>query len=140
MAWNPYTRLGRPAEGYNVPTPAAYRAWQAAVIAQHRQARPRLAWRDPFVSSSPVTPIVNGGRWVVVCPDCGNAPLYDPEWQLACCPDCGAIYEQLVPPSDWQAIEAVLMARPALYQRNWTPRETLADLVAENAAHGVVPS
>jgi|SRR5581483_3580028 len=138
MAWHLYARLGRPLEAHNVSSPEAYKQYQAGVIALNRKARPALQWRDPFVAdSAAVTPIVSGGRWVVVCADCDNVPSYDPEWQLACCPECGAIYDAVAPPADWLEIERLLMARPDLRTRHWTPDQSVAQLRAENAAHGV---
>lgn len=136
--WSPYGRIGRPIEAHNVATPEAYRAYQARVIAHNRRERPALAWRDPFEADPRVvSPIVNGGRWVVVCASCGNAPLYDPEWELACCVECGATYTGVAPPPAWREIEAALMARPIMATRHWLPSESVADLLADNATHGL---
>jgi hypothetical protein len=139
MAFSPYSRLARPLELHNVRTADAYRAAQAAQIKEGRRRHPALHWRDPFTYTGPdrVVILVTGGAWKVVCPDCGNAPAYDPEWQLACCFECGARFEGLAPPADAAQIEALLMARPRVSTRNWMPRDTIADLVAENRAHGV---
>lgn len=43
-------------------------------------------------------------------------------------------------PANISDLERVLLARPALATRNWSPGETLDGLVAENLAHGLVPS
>lgn len=137
-AFDPYFRLGRPAEAHNVRTPEEYRAYQARVIAHNRAHLPQRRWRDPFVADVAVQPFVNAGRWVVSCPACANAPLYDPEWQLACCCECGAIFEEVEPPAEWRAIETLLMARP-LGNRHWMPGEPLAELARDNQAHGLAP-
>lgn len=84
---------------------------------------------------------VNQGRWVVDCPDCNNA-------QLACktdprflCNECGnVVVGNLWRPVTWPpnvaGIETVLEVRPIANQ-NWTPGETIQDLVAENTLMGV---
>lgn len=43
-------------------------------------------------------------------------------------------------PPDIADLERVLLARPAPSTRNWRPGESLEDLVAENFAHGLVPT
>jgi hypothetical protein len=80
---------------------------------------------------------VAGGRWQLRCttPECGNCPAVQPEWGLALCWDCGAIYEGLSVP-DAEAIERVLLRR-LMVHRNWMPPETVADLERENLAHGL---
>jgi hypothetical protein len=61
--------------------------------------------------------------------------LGDPVWV---CEVCG-LPTDIVWPPDPIAIEAVLLMRPDPASRNWEPGETVADLVMENAAHGIVP-
>jgi len=78
---------------------------------------------------------VSGGYWVVMCV-CGNAPSAHPDWHLACCFECGAIYRYLDVPIDRAEIESVLVRRPMAH-RHWVVGETVADLARENAAHGV---
>jgi hypothetical protein len=138
--WTPYARIGRPLEAHGVSTPEVYRAAQAAFIRGMQAARPWLAWRDPFVSDAPPASgaVISGGCWKVVCDACGNAPAYDPDWQLACCFECGAIYQNLPPPTDWDLAEQVLLSRAAMATRNWWPGDvtqgnpTVATLVIEN--------
>lgn len=90
----------------------------------------------------------NWGRWIADCPSlvCKGAEKLE-RWQrssLCRCRDtqiclhgeyCGTIYEV-----EWPAfadeIEALMGVRP-LENRNWWPGETVADLEAENVAHGV---
>lgn len=43
-------------------------------------------------------------------------------------------------PADIADLERVLLARPIPANRNWTPGQTLLQLVAENAAHGILPA
>lgn len=90
------------------------------------------------------------GTWVAVCPRpwC----IRNPEWygpgpvtgrvggltaDTFHCLACG-----LVCPADWPTnrvdIDRVLAQRPFSLTRNWEPGETLADLIAENVAHGLV--
>lgn len=88
------------------------------------------------------------GQWVVKCPWSGvahaglgledgdlNSPLF------MCC----SCWNQLVGgkvieaeyPADWQVIEALLVKRPDGRNRGWIAGQTVADLQAENALHGV---
>lgn len=127
--------IARPLHQHNARTPEEYRQKQAAFIARGRLKRPYLNWRDPVVVPDQVAAFVSGGCWVVLCP-CGNAPAADPEWRLACCFECGAIYEGVSFPDSWQDVEAVLVARPKMHQRNANPSERLSVLASENVAHG----
>jgi|TARA_Y100000310_G_scaffold98201_1_gene95919 hypothetical protein len=131
----PTDHLLRPRELHpRVRTAADYRTQQRIAIEQKMQEFPGLNWERPWRHIGAGVVKVSDSQWQIVC-ICGNYPLYDPEWQLACCYSCGAIYEQ-APPEEWREIERVLVARPKLGMRHWLPGETLADLVAENLAHG----
>lgn len=127
-----YLRIGRPQEAHEVHSAKAYRKWQAGSIQRSKRERPSRPWRDPFVSQQTSHPQIRQGRWVLPCA-CGNAPSYDPEWQLACCPDCGAVYEGIAPPVDYLEIEQALMRRPRMINRNYLPGETARSLRAETA-------
>jgi hypothetical protein len=48
-------------------------------------------------------------------------------------------WPSIVWPADPEGIEALLAMRPARKNRNWLPGETLQELLAENAAHNVLP-
>lgn len=136
--WNKYNRIARPFEALGVKDATAYRFWQAATIEKNREKRPGLNWRNPF-EADPDGAIaqVIGGRWVVPCTSCKNDALYDPEWQLACCGECGAVFSNIAPPEDRVLAELVLMARAVDSSRNWNPAtETLAMLIQENREHG----
>lgn len=87
----------------------------------------------------------NWGRWIARCPRpwCTNALAVDPGQQTFRCEyrvgGCG--WDSPVSwPADPDAIEALLIMRPAAQTRNWQPGETLEDLLAENAAHGCLPA
>ena len=85
---------------------------------------------------------VNIGRWLADCA-CGAARLVDPSRPFWC-PGCGnaATGGHAVPivwPEDRATIDAVLAAREAAGTCNWEPHETVADLMAENEAHGLPP-
>lgn len=95
---------------------------------------------------SPV--FLNWGRWVVQCPsnDCVAAEKLDAGATAVVCrctdqqvcahgPHCSTIIEP-VWPANPDVIEATVAAR-RIEHRNWLPGETLDDLLAENAAHGV---
>lgn len=125
----PYEVLSRPALGRVLDTPAALLAFQAAVLAARRGPA-------PAESALPLVARVDFGRWLGDCP-CGDAPVIDPDWSLACCLSCGAIYRTIVLPKGAADIETALLARPYPLNRFWFPSETVADLQAENAAHAV---
>ena len=127
--------LLRPRHIYpDVSTPAHYLAAQAIAIVQKMQHFPNLRWREPFFSAVTVPVKVSDGHVQVVCA-CGNYPAYDPEWQLACCFTCGAIYRQ-APPDGWTEIERVLLSRPLQNTRHMLVGQTLDELRAENREHG----
>ena len=81
---------------------------------------------------------VNHGRWVADCPAC-NGGVLGPNPQdggTAPCLDCGHLYT-IAYPQEWRAIQALLVRRPRMENRNWRPGETCALLRAENLEHGV---
>ncbi len=120
----------------NVNTAEDYRQRHEAAIRKGRQMYPNLPWRDPWRVTGPLPDVfVAGGMWQLRC-GCGNCPSVSPEWGVARCWDCGAVYEGIVIPRA-AAIERVLLRRPVLSTRNWAPGETVADLERENAEHGV---
>jgi hypothetical protein len=63
----------------------------------------------------------------------------DPDWRLACCLECGAVYEgsTLLLPADLAAIVAALVVRPDAATRAWIAPQTAGDLLAENTARGI---
>jgi hypothetical protein len=97
-----------PTQVHGVRSAADYRAMQRTYVQRLRAAHPHLSWLDPWVA--PVEPpedaadwwrvvTISGGKYVVRCA-CGNRPSVDPNWRLACCFQCGAIYEGLEMPPD----------------------------------------
>lgn len=93
---------------------------------------------------------LNHGRWVADCsrPDCTGAELAVPG-EAFHCHNCGQL-DTVTWPDNPDDIDAVLKLRPVPGTRNWFPKghplaeayqlpagETVADLVAENAAHGI---
>jgi hypothetical protein len=59
------------------------------------------------------------------CVRCGNKP-WDGGWRPITAP----------PEAERHQIEAVLLCRPNVGDRNWEPGERVADLLAQNATHG----
>lgn len=126
----PYEVLSRPSLGRVLDTPKALLEFQAAHLAAHNRPAPAESL-VAFVAR------VDFGRWLGDC-TCGDAPVIDPEWSLACCFTCGTIYRTIVMPAEAADIEAALLARAHPINRFWFPQETVADLLAENAANAVV--
>lgn len=121
-----------PRHHHEVESPEDYKVAQRTFIAKNRARSPSLNWHDPWLclDDQPVV-YVSGGSWILKC-GCGNAPSVHPAWRLACCFECGAIYENLRLPPDAQQIEELLMRRSHPSLRNWVPGETLADLAQQN--------
>lgn len=97
---------------------------------------------------------VNHGRWVVDCasPLCVSAMTLGPDredrtgrvWPglalgqvTMVCRDCGGVTDGVEWPPDPAGIELILSWRPDPENRSWEPGETLADLLRENAEHGL---
>jgi hypothetical protein len=98
-----------------------------------------------LVVSGAVTAVAeaNHGRWIAKCPRpfCTNAMQVWPgqhDFQCLGADSCD-IAADLTWPPDPEAIEQLLMMRPAVATRNWLPGETLQQLVAENAERGLLP-
>lgn len=89
------------------------------------------------VSVDQPRPYVEAWKWVVHCttPDCDNRPMLG--WGIACCFDCGAVYQGLVLPDDAPEIERLLGLRPKRSQQTWLLTETLGDLADQNLSIGV---
>lgn len=126
-----------------VNTAEQYRRWQAREIAAKKRAFANLQWRDPFVvEGEQPAAYISGGVWRVDCTieGCANTPALwiDDGLGLACCLDCGAIYEGVPLPADHDAIAALLVRRKRVAERYWQPGRTVADLRAENDS-GALP-
>lgn len=74
-----------------VTTPEAYR--EGARVQAHRarkvSAPAALPYPDVFLEADDVLRLK--------C-SCGNYPVVDPEWALACCYECGLIYDDVTIP------------------------------------------
>ena len=81
----------------------------------------------------------NWGRWVVRCFVCTDALKVAPGDRQFQCWGCGAEAE-IQWPVNPAAIERLLLMRPLAQTRNWSPGETLHDLLAENVLHGIGPT
>jgi hypothetical protein len=107
----------------------------------HRRDSPRPDAELATSLSEPLAAWVSGGRWIVMCP-CGGAQLAAREDHRFFCVDClnaqvGGQWRTVSWPDDAEAIEAALLARSAPETRTWLPTQTLTDLLAENAEHGL---
>lgn len=87
---------------------------------------------------------VEDGRWIAECPFCASAQVVsplDPRYLCAGPDGCAnanvrGAYASVIFPSEKtrDQLEAVLLERPDRLTRNWMPRESVSDLVAENVA------
>jgi hypothetical protein len=94
-----------------------------AQVAMHEDPEPRVARIDD-------------GRWLIDCA-CGAGNLVDPAWTFATCLECGAVHRAIIFPDNRKDIEAVLIQRPHVENRYWSPHETVADLQRENEQNGI---
>lgn len=84
---------------------------------------------------------ISNSSWIVKCPYCANAIIHEPGAPFYCsnclmeANDGFALTVEY--PENRAEIEAVLLKRPVPANRNWVPKETLADLEKENADHGI---
>lgn len=83
----------------------------------------------------------NHGRWVA---DCSHSAACDSAVELRystsgfICADCQRTTEVIWPAIELvESVERLLLMRPNRKNQNWLPTETLADLIHDNAAHGV---
>lgn len=107
-----------------------------------------LGWNKPGVA--PFVPVstaigesiavsMNHGRWIAECPSCRGAQFAsrtDPRFFCVDCLNawCGSQWVTLTWPDEPQAIEAAVEVREVA-NRNWTPDETVADLMQQNDEH-----
>ena len=94
---------------------------------------------------SPITihAYISEGRWVADCPaGCGGALMVTPNDRWYFCVNCGSGWHRVLFPTAKRAIETILLKRPLEggipKTRNWRVGESVAQLRAENLAHGVV--
>ena len=119
--------LGTGPTGNPIPlrSRADYLLWHRIIVTQ----RQGQVWRSPEA----VKVFVNFGKWVAKCYWCHEGMLTRPDWNLACCTECGAFYEddKLIFPSDRRIVEA-LLARPSRANQHWDDQQTADDLLREN--------
>lgn len=136
--------IREPLHVHGVRTPAEY-------AKQHERHLARLRLRGLNVVSRLETPgatvIVNGGNAIVFCM-CGGGASASREWDEARCFDCGAIYQRLDWPDDWDEVVDTLLARPQAQRSHGVViapgevlrEETVSVLKAENVVLGVAES
>lgn len=78
---------------------------------------------------------INHGRFLADCLSCGSGMFTRPDWRLACCAECGAVYNGVIFPERIAAIVLLLLARPRRENQNWE-RESVWKLTLENRLHG----
>lgn len=105
-----------------------------------RRAGVRLRGLDSVSESAPLTPMLHRDRWVVRCPDCGDASFVWTETPLFMCAYCfnvkaKGLWRRVAFPKNREAIEEMVGLRPFAHQRCWTG-ETLRELRRENVRHG----
>ena len=110
-------------------TPDLLRQLQAEHVAKNP------ATHAPVEIVSEIPAYVGNGCWRIHC-RCGERTHTDPDWGIACCFGCGAVWTRVTFPEDWRAIEVLLAKRAVQGTRNWQAPETLDDLKLEQLAHG----
>lgn len=123
------------------PAALQFGGWRVYIMRLHRQQFDRLPNLDPLQARGETLAYVNHGRWMCNCPHCGAAS-WAPETMPLCCVECGMKANGLRPcrvrfPENRWGIELVLKRRPEIETRNWTPGESLRDLLSENLKRGV---
>ncbi len=126
-----------------------FRATQAELY-PHRARQLRQAYGLELapmsnVDQGPALPArVNWNRWIVECPDCHNAEFGWADEPIFMCTHCwnaavGGRWRRVVFPDGAERgrIEAALLARPVVNNRNWEPGESVGRLRAENRRHGL---
>jgi hypothetical protein len=95
---------------------------------------------DIDATALPCFAVVNFGRWITHCPQprcTGSSFVWIGGPHQFMCIVCanlgiGARWRPVILPTDWEAIESVLRLRHILTERNWTPGESIGDLLVEN--------
>lgn len=94
------------------------------------------------ISALPALPArVYEGLWIVDCP-CGGAEMICRGHPILWCCSCGnryagGLWRQVELPANAPEIERLLDLRPFPVNQNWQPGETVDQLRAENAEHGL---
>ena len=106
----------------------------ASVVAKVKLERQRIHKLE-VADIKPLEARAEHSRWIVDCPNCGNAEFYF-EDRLFLCHDCGnsdidGKARKVRLPKQRQYIEVALLKRQ-IKNRHWYPGETLDDLKVEN--------
>ena len=115
--------------GMPVRSKEMFLGWHAEQIQSRNIAR---VWAAP--GHVKLLAHINHGRWLVHCAACPQAMWTHPEWKIACCTECGAVYEGIIFPFERPVIEQILLMR-WVENQNWEPGETVADLQRENMTY-----
>ena len=119
-------------------------SWLYAAV---KRGGPALPPTSDLHKTQTVKAYVNYGQWVAECPSGDGGAIQASRTEPFMCPECwnapwGGQWLGVVFPANKAEIESALLARPKVRNdyrtRNWVPAESLADLVAENVAHGIV--
>jgi hypothetical protein len=127
--------IARPIHLHGVRTPLEYERLHQQAMGAHRRALPDVTFPDPWSAPNGATAWIAGGKWIVTC-ECGNAASASPEWDVARCLECGAVYKNIAWPADAPLIENALLVRSA-NQRAWKTSQTVDDLKTENFNNGL---
>jgi hypothetical protein len=138
------SRIEGPIERLGVRTPAELRRFQQTCLdranVRRRLRSPEVRLLEPFLALEPPHVFIGQGAWRVTCA-CGEVPPADPNWKLACCAGCGAIFEGLQFPDNREQIEAVLSLRRDPTTRNWRAPWPVDLLIRQNLKnHMPVPA
>jgi hypothetical protein len=117
------------------PPPMPERTLDSLKSNQRRHLAKNPAAHEPEIIVTPAEAYIGNGAWRIHC-RCGERTHTDPTFGEACCFGCGAVYTDVVFPSDRAEIEELLAKRPVQAHRNWQPPETLETLRAEQIEHG----
>ena len=129
-------------QGVLMHEPASGARWCATVHWNKPHVPPVLPVDGHLSATVAAVARVYEGAWIVDCP-CGGAQYACRTDRRLFCPDClnaaaGGAWVPVTWPAGVDAVEAALERRPVATTRNWRPPETVADLLAENAAKGVM--
>jgi hypothetical protein len=108
----------------------------------------KIDGRPWTVDDKKVTARILYGRWLVDCPICCGANDVDPAEPVYLCSSCywPGVYrvDAFVPahfarvefPRERAEIEKLLLKRPYIRNRNWSPGEMISDLAQQNIENG----
>lgn len=112
-----------------VDSPERYLAWHAELLLDRGLVAPRS------IQVHRLKARINHGRWLADCLSCGQGMFTRPDWRIACCGECGAVYNGVIFPPRLDEIVLVLLARPDRRNHNWDG-ESVWKLKLENRLHG----